>query len=138
MKVCTKCLVKKSKENFYRGSQYKHGRTPWCIKCKSDYDKVWARRLKLDVINAYGKVCGCCKEDKIEFLSIDHVLGKRENRKFIRNNQRGSRFYSYLRDNNYPKRPRLRVLCYNCNMSKGFLGYCPHKDNKKWLYALDL
>ena len=34
-------------------------------------------------------------------------------------------FYEHLVKYNFP--PGLRVLCYNCNLSLGFFGYCPHQ-----------
>lgn len=36
----------------------------------------------------------------------------------------GSRFYVWLKKNNYP--PGFQILCYNCNCAKGHFGYCPH------------
>lgn len=34
-----------------------------------------ARRMKLEVIEAYGGKCACCGVDNFEFLSIDHING---------------------------------------------------------------
>lgn len=109
-------------------------------------------RLKMDVLGHYGgdpPRCACCREDEPRFLCLDHVGGRgrihiqrlvrklalKERRGMTsggnpRGTQRailgGSRLYMLLRTAGYPKRPRLRVLCYNCNMALGCFGRCPH------------
>jgi hypothetical protein len=88
------------------------------------------KKLKLEAFRIYsnGKMlCSCCGERHIEFLSIDHIKCKEnENRKLLR----GPKLYSWLHKNNYPK--GFRVLCFNCNLSRGFFGYCPHNKEKKY------
>lgn len=82
------------------------------------------RRLRMAVFEAYGgAVCACCKEDRYEFLTIDHVEGngaqhRRENKEAKHN------LYAWLKKNNFPT--GFRVLCMNCNYSLGSHGYCPH------------
>lgn len=86
----------------------------------AENQKKKQRMLKQEVINKYGGKCVCCAEDKIEFLSIDHIdnLGGRDRKYGV--------IYSYL-----ARQERVldnyRVLCYNCNLSRGFYGYCPHE-----------
>lgn len=84
-------------------------------------------KVKREVIEAYGGVCKCCEEDRIEFLSIDHVHGG--GKKHIESLKigRGFQFYTYLRTNNFPDKDKLRVLCMNCNFALGIIGYCPHQ-----------
>lgn len=80
-------------------------------------------RRKVQIIKHYGGVCECCGEHKIEFLCIDHVNGGgNEHRKEIGS---GTPMYKWLIKNDYPD--GFRVLCYNCNMSLGAYGYCPHQ-----------
>ena len=73
--------------------------------------------------------CAClnCNEDRIEFLSIDHINGGgHQHREKIK--RRGIGFFKWLIDNNFPE--GYRVLCHNCNQSRGYYGYCPHeKEN---------
>lgn len=88
----------------------------------------YQRALRLEVLRHYGgeiPKCKCCGEIIIEFLGIDHIngCGGEERKKY----GSGSRFYFYLKKNNYPS--GYQVLCYNCNLTKGFYGVCPH--NKK-------
>jgi hypothetical protein len=78
----------------------------------------WLQALKPEVIAAYGGKCACCGETHIEFLSIDHIDGYKSGPR------KGAALYSWLKQNNYP--PGFRVLCMNCNMALGYLGYCGH------------
>jgi hypothetical protein len=88
------------------------------------------RKLKEEVIAAYGGKCMCpggCDVIEIDWLSIDHVHGggvqHRRNLKLI-----GRDFYRWLKDHGFPKK-QFRAMCYNCNLSRGHLGKCPHERN---------
>lgn len=92
--------------------------------------KVWRKNLKLEVLKHYSKSgrieCECCRENHLEFLTLDHLDSKGiEDRKIFKC---PSAFYSFLRKNNYPR--KLRILCFNCNISLGTYGYCPHELDK--------
>jgi len=88
------------------------------------YQKEYRRKLRLEVLNHYtpkGLRCACCGEDHVEFLCIDHINGGGgQHRKSINGD-----FYNWLKKHGFPK--GFRVLCFNCNGSLGFYGYCPHK-----------
>jgi hypothetical protein len=85
----------------------------------------WAglhQRLKVKVINVYGGKCVCCGEDRLPFLSFDHVNGGgRAHRKIA---GYGTPFLRWIIRNNYPD--MLRILCMNCNMAV-HQGICPHQ-----------
>lgn len=83
------------------------------------------RKLREEVLAAYGGVCACCGESTYEFLAIDHheVSGK-EHRQQVKRE-----VYRDLRQRGFP--PGFRVLCHNCNMAIGFYGECPHKKKVK-------
>lgn len=86
--------------------------------------QAWNRRLKLEVLEAYGGACTCCQEAEPGFLTIDHISGGgRRERLAIYGN-----FYNYLKRNKWPK--RYRLLCMNCNFAIGRYGICPHVDHK--------
>lgn len=70
--------------------------------------------------------CQCvgCTETHIEFLTIDHVKGDGAAHRKETGLRTGSDTYAWLRRNNFPA--GFRVLCFNCNASEGFHGYCPH------------
>jgi hypothetical protein len=82
------------------------------------------RKLKLEVLVAYGGSCACCGEAGIDFLHLDHINGDgKEHRRSLAGNP-GS-FYLKLREFGFPNDPPLRVLCDNCNYAVQF-GRCPH------------
>lgn len=72
-------------------------------------------------IMAYGGKCECCSETEMKFLSFEHKNGggRKERMKL------GSAFYVSLRK---AIRKDIGVLCFNCNLAKGFYGKCPHKN----------
>jgi hypothetical protein len=81
-------------------------------------------RLRQQVLDAYGNKCACCEDAHKEFLHIDHVFGDgAEERKLIGT---GVPFYKHLKELGFPK-DRYRLLCANCNLARGRLGYCPHE-----------
>lgn len=83
------------------------------------------RRLKArqEALVAYGNLCVCCGESNWQFLSIDHVNNDgAEHRKQIK---RPEDMFRWLKKHNWPT--GFRVLCFNCNLSRGHLGYCPHE-----------
>ena len=93
-----------------------------CPQCRV-YENAGVKRrnakLKSEVMLAYGGHCSCCGEDESSFMSIDHINGYDGTgpRKSIP-------LYRWLKKNSYPE--GFRVLCMNCNASRGFHGYCPH------------
>ena len=82
-------------------------------------------KIKSEVIGYYGGRCACCGVDEFEILCIDHIYGG--GRAQVREvKSQGSNFnYYWLKINGFPT--GYRVLCYNCNMAKGFYGTCPHE-----------
>jgi hypothetical protein len=86
--------------------------------------KRYRQKLKQTVLRAYGGVCACCDEDRIEFLGIDHINGGGRKHRTALKISGGWNFYQWLKTNFFPK--GYRVLCHNCNISLGVFGYCPH------------
>lgn len=90
--------------------------------------KESADRAKAEVLDRYGgPVCACpgCGETIVEMLTIDHINENgAEHRREIGKNCLGHHFYRWLRNNDYPE--GYQVLCFNCNVAKHRLGYCPH------------
>ena len=122
---CSKCRLTKPRKEFYPDNRRKRGVGSYCKACHNETCKVLLRRERRAALLHYsgGKfICACCFEFHYEFLNLDHVNGGGgQHRKELR---LGSAFYRYLRQQGWPK--GYRVLCYNCNFSKGFYGYCPH------------
>ena len=92
---------------------------------QNEYNRIWAQRMKLEVMSYYCKgqpQCVCCGEKELEFLSFDHILGG--GTRHVKN-LGNKRIFMWLKKNNYPD--GFQVLCMNCNFAKGKIGYCPHE-----------
>ena len=91
------------------------------------YDKESRRRLRHQVLEAYGGKCACCGVTEEMFLVIDHVEDNGNvHRKEIGSNSSDST-YRWLRQNGYPE--GFQVLCHNCNHAKS-RGGCPHQKDQ--------
>lgn len=144
-KECSVCKTFKGFEEFTKSKATKSGLDAKCLVCnkehvikwKSEQDpkqeklrrnvvsKKWVEKLKFEVMSHYGP-CYCCGENRLVFLTIDHVDGGGlKHKKEL--NVVGYRFYVWLRDNNYPEDVKLRSACMNCNFATRFGSICPHK-----------
>ena len=84
------------------------------------------RKIRLAVIERYGRICECCGEGRMEFLAIDHVNGGGKAHR-AENGRSGPAYYRALLRGE--RQFGLRVLCHNCNSALGFYGYCPHSHS---------
>lgn len=82
------------------------------------------RAIRKTVLERYGGKCECCGESHPEFLNIDHVNGDgRQDRARL-----GGSTGIYRLLARTPERIHgYRLLCANCNFSRGLHGYCPHE-----------
>jgi hypothetical protein len=90
--------------------------------------KMYHARDKIEVIMAYGGICVCCGEKRIEFLAIDHINGSGNKHRRIPG---VAYFYGYLKRNGFPRDLGLQVMCMNCNWAKYVYGRCPHENEKE-------
>ena len=107
----------------YRVQYYRKYRQDNLEKRRND-DRERQRKLRLKALIHYGgnpPKCNCCGESEIKFLSFDHINGGGNKER----NETSRWIGQYLRQMNYPE--GFQVLCYNCNLSKGFYKICPHK-----------
>lgn len=81
------------------------------------------KKRRKAVLEAYGAACACCGEKTEQFLCIDHTNG--DGAKHRKQNP-GMNIYFYLYSRGMPKEG-FRILCHNCNLSRGYYGYCPHE-----------
>jgi hypothetical protein len=99
-----------------------HQRT--CKLCRAEEVRQLNLKLRRETIASYGGECECCGETEPRFLTIDHVKGDgQESRRTFGS---GNKLYRALKRKGFPKEG-LRLLCYNCNCSRGQYGKCPHE-----------
>jgi hypothetical protein len=89
-----------------------------------------SRRLRMEVITAYGGKCACpdCDVTTPEFLSVDHKNGggNKHRRQLSGRSHGGTQhLYRWLKTNDFP-RDNFQLLCRNCNAAKSEHGSCPH------------
>lgn len=125
--VCILCGERKPRENSETCEECYKIRSEYQKKNKEkfkQYNKAARERLRNEVINAYGGYCICCKEDKPEFLTLDH---KNKDGKQHRDEIGQSSYVLYLwaKRNKYPD--TLQLYCFNCNLASAIYGECPHK-----------
>jgi len=134
-KLCTACREKYQEKGKTRreahqvdptlcprcGAPKCEGEGPrWCDRCKLRLRKR-EQTLKVEVLTAYGGRCECCREDRIGFLTIDHVMGGGKKHRIDLH----GKLYRWLKRQKYPD--GYRVLCFNCNCGRAVNGgVCPH------------
>ncbi len=141
---CNVCKKKKTLDEFYRNSKFPLGRTYTCKLCMNEAGtaryqrnkeeinrkrREETRRLKLEVVDGYGGHCECCGEDRWQFLNIDHRNGGGTAERRNAKNKNPLFFYKRLVAEGFPKE-KFRLLCWNCNLSIGLYGSCPHTEEK--------
>ncbi len=92
----------------------------------------YRRKLKQEVIDAYGGRCVCCGETNPAFLTIDHKNNDGAAEKKGVRNGAGAQYYRKLRQLKWPG--HLQLMCYNCNCSRHFWNRgrnCPHSDRPR-------
>ena len=87
------------------------------------YQNEYRKRVRGELIIAYGGKCICCGEKEIKFLALDHINndGNKQRKKI----GSGIQMYLYMK-RNMPN--DIQVLCHNCNQAKKNYGRCPHKN----------
>jgi hypothetical protein len=114
---------RKYKEEHPEKFKYSRENYPKHKETKREYQRNLTRKYKLSFLEMYGRVCVCCGESGLDFLTIEHKLGQQKI-------SRRTGLVAY-RDAVKEYRPDLfEILCWNCNCAKGKLGYCPHNPPK--------
>ena len=90
------------------------------------------RRLREEVLDAYGRKCACCGEVEEVFLVLDHIHGGgTQHRKELNNGH----WLSVVKRERFPK-DKYQLLCKNCDWAKYRMGYCPHQLQRlDWIDA---
>lgn len=116
-------------EFFHRNKPMPTGFTTICKTCanakrgKDGHKERAATRMEVLLHYSSGTLqCACCHESHHQFLTIDHVNGGgRQHRE-----EAGGPLYRHLKRNGFPSDPPMQVLCFNCNLCRGWYGTCVH------------
>ena len=95
--------------------------------------RQWAKNLWNEYLDHYGKLCACCGEQEIRFLTIEHLNGDGHlHRKQIKCRSKAMQILDIKR-RGWPS--EYTVLCFNCNCAKDKNGdICPHEDARKRVF----
>lgn len=130
-------ITKERSKRYRQTPQFKKVLSEYLARPEVKISKNNSRRnfdlkVKKTIMNYYGKICQCCGESNLVFLSLDHINGGgTKHRKEIGI----GKLYRWIVKNNFPS--GFQVLCMNCNWAKSH-GGCPHlqlipirlRDNK--------
>lgn len=114
----------KYKEYYHRNISRMRSKGREYYQNNKDKMKVYNKKSRVEnrnkFLDMYGRICNCCGEMQVEFLTMEHKLGQiGEKRK-----ESGDTGYR-IAVKEY--RPDLyETLCMNCNFAKAKYGYCPH------------
>ena len=115
---------KQQAHEHYVKSKFYIGQDEWNARQRAN-----KRRQKVEMLTHYSggiPKCACCGETLIEFLTIDHIQGRKafgHPRALC-----GEALHRWIRKNEYPS--GFQVLCWNCNAAKGMFGGCPHQKER--------
>ena len=142
-RVCVTCKEELPHSAFYRDNNRPDLLTTRCRECMkqkalrtykkkpgyyAEASRKYARKIREEVIAAYGGKCACCGESAYEFLAIDHVNGGGlAHRRSLGGSYKS--LANHVKKLGFPK--DFRILCHNCNAARGFYGYCPHEREQK-------
>lgn len=137
---CCKCKKQLPVTNFGKCSSAPNGINWACKTCLRPITAKATRQrhqvIRRQVLSHYSNgtmTCACCGEGSIEFLAIDHINGGGNQHRREIGGHRAFQILAWLVKNKYPE--GFRVLCHNCNLAKGFYGYCPHEKEFKTFTA---
>lgn len=86
--------------------------------------KAENKKLRLEVLSAYGSVCACCAEHEQRFLTVSYA--NEDGRKLLKGLKGGIPTYKKIIALGFPS--DLKLLCHNCSKARHFNGgFCPHE-----------
>jgi len=139
-KVCAACKEEKSSEYFSPDRRGSFGLCAYCKPCNSlrsrryrkanpetsnKINRNYRAKLKQKMLEAYGRKCTCCGEDRVQFLTLEHINhdGQAHREEF----NGGIAPLLDLQRRGWPK-DGYTLLCWNCNMATRHGDKCPHQE----------
>jgi hypothetical protein len=99
----------------------------YCAACAIKHGGTIAhRQIRLLVLQAYSQEepsCACCGESILAFLTLDHINGGGRAHRSQYSGTLG--VYREVKRFGFPV--GYQVLCFNCNLARGFYVTCPHE-----------
>jgi hypothetical protein len=84
----------------------------------------YRKKLRQELLDAYGRVCACCGETEEAFLTLEHIGGTGAAHR--RSLSSSCSVYHDLKKRGWPKNG-YEILCWNCNCAQRYGKVCPHK-----------
>ena len=131
--LCPRCKEWKYQSEYWPTNHTATGRRVYCKICSVVKHREWAKKyplrymngmrasrqkVKAKVLKHYSNnnlACIWCGEDRLGFMTIDHIEGG-GTRHFKKIGKYGSSFYQWLINNDYPS--GYQTLCMNCQLIK--------------------
>lgn len=97
---------------------------------RKSYQKKYRKNKKLEFVKLYGERCVCCGDNRMEFLTLDHV--NNDGNLLRGKNVTGTSKRDNLKEYNIAiakhNPDKFQILCMNCNCGKAWYGECPCKN----------
>ena len=132
--ACKECEKIRRKTSYERNRKKRIASTVnWKKRNKEKhlaYIKKYRTETRNRVFEIYGQECVCCKESRIEFLTIDHI-----NRDGAKHRKTLGSLGSYRQMMKQIDKSKYRTMCMNCNWAIRHGGICPHKQRSRAILA---
>lgn len=125
---CRACRVARAKKyndaNREKRAAYQAELMRTQAKLVRSQQRKYSRKIRQEMLDAYGRSCACCGESTEEFLSLEHLNGDGKDHA----ERLGGRSYIYrdLKKRGWPK-DDYALYCMNCNWGSRRTGICPHQ-----------
>lgn len=125
---CRECCRQIGKENYWKDPEKGRAKTHlWHLKNVELHRRLareYGRRIRQELLTAYGACCMCCGETALPFLTLEHI--NHDGATHRREVGESSNVYRDLKRRGWP-REGYAILCMNCNFATRFGDPCPHK-----------
>lgn len=131
---CRTCVALCKKEHYCRTRlsqretqrRYRHANREQLNAYNAEWNRKRNKKVREEMLEAYGGKCACCGESEPLFLELDHIYNDGADDRRIHRNQ--FQIILKLQSAGWPT-DRVQLLCSNCNQGKQRNGgTCPHQQ----------